>query len=280
MAEPAPPAGLLRAATPPSGPARRVYHWLLAFGVQPVRAWNALRSLPATVREYAAYRRRGADAAWPVSFNFPSLADRREESGVARGAYFHQDLLVARKVFERNPRRHLDVGSSVQGFVAHVASFREIEVMDIRPLTTSIPQIRFVRHDLMLPPPEQLRGAFDSVSCLHALEHFGLGRYGDPVDPDGWRKGLAHLVDLVAPGGILYLSVPIGPQRVEFNSHRVFGIGTAPDEIQNRTTLSDFHVVDDRGDLHSGLALTPGLRAVNAGCWMGCGVYEFRKTGG
>ncbi|MFO1492052.1 MAG: DUF268 domain-containing protein [Kiritimatiellia bacterium] len=280
MAEPSPPSGLLRAAAPPPALVRRIYHWLLAFGVQPVRAWNALRSLPATVREYAAYRRRGADAAWPVSFNFPSLADRREESGVARGAYFHQDLLVARKVFERNPRRHLDVGSSVQGFVAHVASFRAIEVMDIRPLTTSILQIRFVRHDLMLPPPDPLRGAFDSVSCLHALEHFGLGRYGDPVDPDGWRKGLAHLVDLVAPGGMLYLSVPIGPQRVEFNSHRVFAAGTVPDEIANRTMLADFHVVDDRGELHPGVALTPELRVANAGCWMGCGIYEFRKTEG
>jgi hypothetical protein len=255
-----------------------VFHWLRALGVNPRQTWAALRGLPATWRDYCAFRRaHTGSAAWPLRFDFPSLTDRTAESGVARGAYFHQDLLVARRVHARAPRRHLDVGSRVDGFVAHVASFREIEVLDIRPQRAAVPGLRFLQHDLQ-QPAGALRAAFDSVSCLHALEHFGLGRYGDPIDPEGWRGGFAHLVELVAPGGWLYFSVPIGPQRVEFNSHRVFGLATLVELARiHDLEIIGFHWVDDAGDLHSDAALTPELLASDAGCWMGCGIFEFRR---
>jgi hypothetical protein len=65
-------------------------------------------------------------------------------------------------------------------------------------------------------------GYCDSLSCLHALEHFGLGRYGDPVNPNGYRQGLENLATLLRPGGTFYLSIPIGYERVEFNANWVF----------------------------------------------------------
>ena len=60
------------------------------------------------------------------------------------------------------------------------------------------------------------------MSCLHALEHFGLGRYGDPLDPDGHVKGFSNMASLLKSGGTFYLSTPIGQERVEFNANRVF----------------------------------------------------------
>ena len=62
----------------------------------------------------------------------------------------------------------------------------------------------------------------DSLSCLHALEHFGLGRYGDPVDPGGFEHGFVNMAALLKENGVFYLSVPIGIDRVEFNANRVF----------------------------------------------------------
>ena len=62
----------------------------------------------------------------------PCLTDRFEESGAARGHYFHQDLLVAQRIFDSAPARHVDMGSRIDGFVAHVASFREPEQRDLR----------------------------------------------------------------------------------------------------------------------------------------------------
>lgn len=170
--------------------------------------------------------------------------------GATKSEYFWQDLLVARWIFSASPLRHVDVGSRVDGFVAHIASFREIEVFDVRPISTSIPGIVFKQADLMQPalPAEYC----DSLSCLHALEHFGLGRYGDPIDQYGAEKGLGHLAALLIDGGRLYLSVPIGLERVEFNANRIFDprklITIAKQKalnVQSLTVISSTGQVDD-----------------------------------
>lgn len=151
---------------------------------------------------------------------FPCLHDWYEECGVGRGEYFWQDLYVAQMIYKNNPERHVDIGSRIDGFVAHVASFREIEVFDIRPLKSSIPNVIFRQADLM-NPSFSLSNYCDSLSCLHALEHFGLGRYGDPINPEGHVIGLKTIAGLLQPRGLFYLSVPIGRARVEFNGHRI-----------------------------------------------------------
>jgi hypothetical protein len=118
----------------------------------------------------------------------------------------------------------VDVGSRVDGFVAHVASFRDVEVFDVRPISSQIPGIVFKQADLMRSDslPTSQGGYCDSLSCLHAIEHFGLGRYGDPIDPVGHERGIANMALLLQPGGMFYLSTPIGRERVEFNANRVF----------------------------------------------------------
>ena len=150
----------------------------------------------------------------------PCLHDWYEEGGTTKNEYFWQDLLVARMIFAAKPEKHVDIGSRVDGFVAHVASFRDIEVFDVRPITTKIPGVIFKQADFMSPIGQV--ACCDSLSCLHALEHFGLGRYGDPVDPGGADRGFANMASLLKERGVFYLSVPIGSERVEFNANRVF----------------------------------------------------------
>src|SRR4029079_3682989 len=103
---------------------------------------------------------------------------------------------------------------------AHVAVFREIEVIDIRPTDSKVSNITFLQDDLM-DPKLVLNDYCDSLSSLHALEHFGLGRYGDPIDADGYIKGFVALSSMLKQGGVLYLSVPVGRERIEFNGQRV-----------------------------------------------------------
>ena len=199
-------------------------HWFLEsqLGLDPRRLWRSLRGLPLYLRDWRKFR-QGYEG--KLSF-VPCLHDRFEEGGSAPNEYFWQDLLVARWLHASGPKKHVDVGSRVDGFVAHVASFREIEVFDVRPITSQVPGIQFRQADLMNPESTQAfagtSGYCDSLSCLHALEHFGLGRYGDPVDPNGYKKGIANLAQLLQPGGTFYLSIPIGQERVEFNANRVF----------------------------------------------------------
>lgn len=153
----------------------------------------------------------------------PCLHEWHEEGADIKNEYFWQDLLVARWIFEDKPERHVDVGSRVDGFVAHVASFREIEVFDVRPIRAHVDGITFRQIDMMQPAATSLiEGYCDSLSCLHAIEHFGLGRYGDPIQPAGHEQGIANMSCLLKPGGLFYLSAPIGMERVEFNANRVF----------------------------------------------------------
>lgn len=258
--------------------AKPACRWMEAFGLNPIALRYVFPGLVAAARDYAVLKRQNRAAGRPfwLRFSMPCLKDRYEDSGSARGHYFHQDLLVARRIFARKPERHMDVGSRVDGFVAHVAAFREIEVFDIRPLSVAVPGVRFRQMDLM-NPSEAFAACCDSLSCLHAIEHFGLGRYGDPVDLDGHLKGFHALSKVLKPGGMLYLSVPIGPERIDFNANRVFAVQTLLDLARAEYERVGFSYVDDAGVLHEDVAITPEQAADSFGCQYGCGIFEFRK---
>lgn len=222
-------------------------YWLvgLQFGFDIWRAIQAIRGVPRYFQDYLQFWKN-----YDGRLNFfPCLHDWYQEAGITNDEYFLQDLHVARLIKSRDPIKHVDVGSRIDGFVAHVASFREIEVFDIRPVTSRIPGINFKQLDLM--NSSQLPDDYcDSLSCLHALEHFGLGRYGDKIDPIGYISGFKNLTKLLRQGGIFYLSVPIGVPCVEFNAHRVFD----PIEVinlssENHLLLIDFAWVDKNREL-------------------------------
>jgi len=188
-------------------------------GFDPHRFLWSLRGLPLFFKNWRKFK-MGYSGSLTL---MPCLHDWYEEGGTTKNEYFWQDLLVARWIYEAKPRRHVDVGSRVDGFVAHVASFREIEVFDVRPISTPIPGVVFRTADLMSNGLTNFKGEYcDSLSCLHAIEHFGLGRYGDPIDTAGHEKGIANMAKLLQHDGTFYLSAPIGQERVEFNAHRIF----------------------------------------------------------
>ncbi|MBK8637481.1 MAG: DUF268 domain-containing protein [Chromatiaceae bacterium] len=199
----------------------KLHRIISQFGLDPLRFARSMRGLPGFIHDWRLFRQGYAGRLTLV----PCLHDWFEEGGTTRSEYFWQDLLVARSIHEAKPERHVDVGSRVDGFVAHVASFREIEVFDVRPIPSLVPGVVFRQADLMdarSMPSDVAGGYCDSLSCLHALEHFGLGRYGDPINPRGYEQGIANMVKLLKPGGTLYLSTPIGRERVEFNANWVF----------------------------------------------------------
>lgn len=251
---------------------------LVLFGFNSRKTVQTLCTLPDYLKELKLLRQQMGDSKeFSITKNVPCLEDRYAEGGTARGHYFHQDLWVARRVFQNNPERHLDIGSRVDGFVAHVASFRTIDVMDIRPLSNEIPNIHFVQADLMQPMDKSLQNSYDSLSCLHAIEHFGLGRYGDPIQHDGHLIGLNNMGGLLKTGGKFYFSTPIGPQRIEFNAHRVFSVQYLLSHFQKNYVVDHFSYVDDRGNLHSDEALTTAGINDNFGCKYGCGIFEMTK---
>lgn len=218
----------------------------------------------------SAWKKQGGTVAKFV----PILGEHKKSAGSVDPHYFNQDILVAAQIFQKNPARHVDIGSRLEGFIAHVASFRPIEVFDIRPVKTEIPNIIFRQADLMQPADDLLE-CCDSLSSLHVIEHFGLGRYGDPVDLNGHLKGFLNLTKMVKPGGNLYLSFPIGRSRVEYNSCRIFD----PNEVfswagAETLKLERFAFVDDSGRVYP--ESQPEIAAKMALSY-GCGIYTFVK---
>jgi SAM-dependent methyltransferase len=249
------------------------------FGFDARRFWSAFTFkspdwYAADLREFM--RQRANDETFPKVNRMPRLSDKYAEGGIMRGAYFHQDLYVARKIFQAAPRKHVDIGSRTDGFVAHVAAFRPIEVLDIRPITSNVKNIAFKQADLMTLQPDMVSYC-DSISSLHALEHFGLGRYGDPVDYWGYQKAISAITQILEPGGSFYFSVPIGPQRIEFNAHRVFAVSYLIELLRAFYETVDFSYVDDIGDIHENVELDADLIATNCGCNYGCGIFTLRR---
>jgi hypothetical protein len=235
-----------------------------------------LRQLPSTVaslpwfvrswREYAA--RDGASLR--LRDVHPCLTDRGESAGSASGHYFHQDLWAARKVHASGVAEHVDVGSRVDGFVAHVASFTDVVYVDLRPLEAAgHPHIK-ARVGTVLDLPFEDRSV-RSLSCLHVIEHIGLGRYGDPLDPAGSLKALAELQRVVAVGGDLYLGVPVGRERVCFNAHRVLSPQTVLRAL-GELALVEFSAVDDAGGLVRDASPADFERADYS-----CGLFHFTR---
>lgn len=207
---------------------------------------------------------------------YPILTDKNDQGGIMNGHYFHQDLYVARLIHGANPKKHLDIGSRTDGFVAHVAAFREIEIIDIRPIQSKVKNILFRQANLM-DLPSDLINYCDSISSLHAIEHFGLGRYGDPIDYFGYLKAIRNIAKILNPNGTFYFSVPIGPQRIEFNAHRVFSLAYLIEMLSENFTIQQFSLVDDKGDFFEDIELKEKNMLSNFNCQYGCGIFICRK---
>jgi hypothetical protein len=164
----------------------------------------------------------------------------------------------------------VDVGSRLDGFVAHVLTFMPVEVIDVRPLRSDVEGLSFVQSDATTLS-RYADDSVESLSSLHAVEHFGLGRYGDPVDPTACIEAMRTLARIIRPGGRLYFSVPIGVERVEFNSQRVFSPRSVLREFA-RLRLVSFSAVDDSGSLH--VETDP---AQYEAARYACGLFEFTK---
>lgn len=225
------------------------------------------------VSEYQLFENMGGK----ITNIFPLLGDYNAPAGVVDGHYFHQDLLVASLINKASPVRHIDIGSRFDGFISHVASFRKIEVMDIRHLGDSGHEnISFLEMDLM-SQNNISENIADSISSLHAIEHFGLGRYGDPIDPDGYIKGFNNMWKMLKTEGILYISFPIGSSnQVLFNAHRIFHHLDIFNWSNDRDSIEllRFDYVDDNGRLHQNIDLNAMSNNLN----YGCGIYTLKKT--
>lgn len=165
-------------------------------------------------------------------YMWPIIGEKCIENG-AMGNYFWQDLWAAKKIIKSRVKEHYDIGSRVDGFIAHLlAADIRVNVIDIRPFPSQVDNLYTIVDDATML--EQFEDdSVSSMSALCSLEHFGLGRYGDPIDPEACFKCFDNMQKKLKKGGRLYISLPIGKERVEFNAHRVFYASTVEECFKN-----------------------------------------------
>lgn len=256
---------------------RKIYYTLNIFGFNVLKFINFIKGiLPYFYDFYCLNKQMKTNKDFKFGILYPILDDKFTEGGTMKGHYFHQDLLVARKIYENKPIKHIDIGSRLDGFVAHVAVFREIEIFDIRHQKSNVQNIVSKQANLM-KMQDEMKGYCDSVSSLHAIEHFGLGRYGDPIDINGHIKAIDNIYEILKRDGKFYFSVPIGRQRIEFNAHRVFSLVYLLQILDKKFKITSFSYVDDKGILFENIELTNVAIKQNFNLNFGCGIFELTK---
>lgn len=230
--------------------------------------------LPRYVGNMISYIRNRSPQQFKIEFSELrySTSDSLRPAGQVDIHYFLQDIWAGRHILSLRPDIHYDIGGRLEGLVSHLLSSRQnITYLDWRDPQIKEPNFVFRQADIMRLPFAD--NSVKSLSCLHVLEHIGLGRYGDPVNPEGYIRAALELSRVLAPGGYLLLSVPIGRERVCFDAHRVF----------NPTTIlslfSQLHLVEFSYIEPEKLAIIGATQSVSgfAGSDYSCGLFMFRK---
>ena len=182
--------------------------------------------------------------------------------------YFYQGAWAARKLKQTYPIKHVDIASSVL-MISVLSGFIDTVFVDYRPLKANLQGLNSIPGDILSLPFSD--ASINSLSCLHVIEHIGLGRYGDPLDPMGSVKGAAELQRVLQKGGNLLVSLPIGRERICFNAHRVHSPASVL-RLFASLQIVDFSFVDDEGNFHENAQLDQAKSLE-----YGCGLFHFQK---
>jgi SAM-dependent methyltransferase len=201
---------------------------------------------------------------------YPCLNDNTPDTGFDRH-YIYHCAWAARVLATTRPSSHTDISSSLY-FCAIASAFVPIRFFDFRPARLQLSNLTSGESDLLALPFES--DSIKSLSCMHVVEHVGLGRYGDPLDPEGDARAMAELKRVLAPGGSLLFVVPVGRSRVQFNAHRIYSYGQVMEHFGG-LELKEFALIPD--DPRDGELIYGASEKLVSEQSYGCGCFWLKK---
>lgn len=175
------------------------------------------------------------------------IFETKSSSQLRWNEYLIQDLWAMEKILSSGAHHHTDVGSRLDGFVCQLAVSVPVDFVDIRPPGFEHKGLHYIKGSILnLPFPDK---SILSLSSLHVVEHIGLGRYFDELDPLGTQKALKELERVIADGGNLYIGVPVGAERTEFNANRIFHPLSIVGSFSSSMELVEFAFAPKNGTL-------------------------------
>jgi ubiquinone/menaquinone biosynthesis C-methylase UbiE len=186
--------------------------------------------------------------------------------------YIYHPAWAARVLAKTKPEHHVDISSSLH-FCSIVSAFIPVTFFDFRPARLSLGNLKTGKADLT--NLHFADNSIPSLSCMHVVEHIGLGRYDDPLDPRGDLVAMQELQRVLSINGDLLFVVPVGgTPKIMFNAHRIYSydqiIGGFP-----QLNLISFSLIPD----YPGASdyLENASRDDANKCEYGCGCFWFRK---
>jgi len=201
---------------------------------------------------------------------WPCLEDRTSSTGFDRH-YIYHPAWAARIISKTKPAEHTDISSTLV-FCSILSAFVPVRFFDFRPADLRLDNLLSATADLLNLPFRD--DSIQSLSCMHVVEHIGLGRYGDPLDPDGDVKAMRELRRVLAPGGSLLIVVPVGIPRICFNAHRIYRFQQVCEAFSG-LKLREFSLIPD-DPAFGGLIYNATEEVVDCQHY-GCGCFWFLK---
>ena len=242
-----------------------VRNWFVAFLFP--RPLVGIFYLPKYIKNYLIYRKLSEKEKVDFVDTYPCLLDGTVSTPFD-GHYFFQGAWLARFIAKDKPELHVDVGSSVM-MISVLSAMVKTVFVDYRPLQVNLSGLESIGANITCLPFQS--GSLSSRSCQHVIEHIGFGRYGDPLDSEGSIKAAIELERVLKVGGKLYLSLPVGRERVCFNAHRVHAPTTVM-EFFKHMKLIEFSYVDDYGSY-----IEKKEPDAASACEYACGMFLFEK---
>ncbi len=187
--------------------------------------------------------------------------------------YVYHPAWAARVLAQTKPALHIDISSTLY-FSTMVSAFVPTKFYDYRPAPLKeLPGLECERADLTKLPFQN--NSIKSISCMHTVEHIGLGRYGDPIDPDADLKSIRELQRVTAIGGDLIFVVPIGKSKLVFNAHRIYSYAQIMEYFKG-FELKEFFLIPDNAFEKGPIVNAKEIDADKQN--YGCGCFWFKKT--
>ena len=221
-------------------------------------------------KEYAVFKEsHGERFLVEAEDKYPCLDDKTATTGFDKH-YIYHTAWAARKLKELMPNEHVDISSYLY-FSTLVSAFIPIRFYDYRPALISLENLECSHADVTKLPFKE--NTIESLSCMHVVEHIGLGRYGDPLDVDGDLKAIRELKRVVAVNGYFLFVVPMGKAKIMFNAHRIYSYEQII-EYFSGFELVEFSLIPDKSD--EGLIVHALKEQADMQSY-GCGCFLFRK---
>jgi hypothetical protein len=191
---------------------------------------------------------------------FVDMGNKREVSHYPETDRWFYDALDKHNIEQK---QYLIIGSEEPYYEGiAISNHATVTMVEYQRVTSSHPFLT----TMTVEEFEKENYQYDGAISISSVEHSGLGRYGDSLDPDGDLKSMKFLHGKLKPDALLFLSVPIGKDQILWNAHRVYGRERFPLLIDGFKIIETYGLIDSDYDVDENVRRINGKVPHREGC--------------